>query len=311
MTPQPEIHTYFEPVTATWQYLVADPTTRDAVIIDSVLDFDPASNQLSTKTADGLLEAVSRYHLNIVRILETHAHADHLTAATYLQQKLVSGGKPRPEICIGARITDVQATFAPKYQIAVSELAGVFDKLLQDNEKFTIGALQAQVLHLPGHTPDHVGYLIGENVFTGDSIFNPDVGSARADFPGGSAVALYASSRTLLGLPENYRLYVGHDYPPDTRAPNEAGEKFKPYTTVKEQREQNKHVREGTAEEEFVKFRSERDAVLGEPRLLHQSLQFNIRAGKLPVATESGDMLLHLPVKAPRELVSLMRGAML
>ena len=170
-----------------------------------------------------------------------------------------------------------------------------------------IGKIRAKVLHLPGHTPDHVGYLIGENVFAGDSIFNPDVGSARADFPGGSAVALYSSTQTLLGLREDYRVYVGHDYPPETRAENEAGEKYKPYTTVKEQREENKHVKEGTTIEEFVKFRSERDVGLGEPRLLHQSLQFNLRAGKLPEPTEGGDLFLRIPVKASKELVSLMR----
>lgn len=308
MANTPDIYTCFEAVTGTWQYLVADPTTRDAVVIDSVLDFNPASSQISTNTADGLLELISKYNLKITRILETHAHADHLTAATYIQQKLVDEGNPCPKICIGARITEVQATFASKYQIKDSELANVFDKLFNDNEEFMIGTIRAKVLHLPGHTPDHVGYVIGENVFTGDSIFNPDVGSARADFPGGSATALYSSTQTLLSLPEHYRLYVGHDYPPEGRAANEAGEKYKAYTTVKEQREENKHVKAGTKEEDFVKFRSERDAVLGEPRLLHQSLQFNIRAGKLPAATEGGDMFLHVPVKASKELVSLMRG---
>ena len=311
MVNKPDIYACFEAVTATWQYLVADPETQDAVVIDSVLDFNPVSSQISTNTADGLLDLISKNNLTIVRILETHAHADHLTAANYLQQKLVSQGSPRPNICIGARITEVQATFASKYQINVSELANVFDKLFQDNEEFMIGEIRVKVLHLPGHTPDHVGYQIGENVFTGDSIFNPDVGSARADFPGGSATALYASTQTLLDLPQNYRLYVGHDYPPESRMGNESGVKHKPYTTVKEQKEENKHVKTGTEEEEFVKFRLERDAVLGEPKLLHQSLQFNIRAGKLPETTEGGDMFLHIPVKASKELVSLMRGVKL
>lgn len=308
MVNKPDIYACFEAVTATWQYLVADPATRDAVVIDSVLDFNPISSQISTTTADGLLDLISKHNLTITRILETHAHADHLTAANYLQQKLISEGNPRPEICIGVRITEVQATFASKYQINSSELANVFDKLFKDNEEFMIGEIHAKVLHLPGHTPDHVGYQIGKNVFTGDSIFHPDVGSARADFPGGSATALYSSAQTLMGLPEDYRLYVGHDYPPETRLENEVGEKHKPYTTVKEQKEENKHVKIGTKEEEFVRFRSQRDAVLGEPRLLHQSLQFNIRAGKLPEASEGGDMFLHIPVKASNELVSLMRG---
>jgi glyoxylase-like metal-dependent hydrolase (beta-lactamase superfamily II) len=311
MVNKPDIYACFEAVTATWQYLIADPQTRDAVVIDSVLDFNPASSQIRTDTADGLLKLISKHNLTVTRILETHAHADHLTAATYLQQKLVSQGSPRPDICIGARITEVQATFAAKYQINTTELANVFDKLFQDNEEFMIGEIQVKVLHLPGHTPDHVGYLIGENVFTGDSIFNPDVGSARADFPGGSAIALYSSTQTLLGLPEDYHLYVGHDYPPEGRVENDVGEKHKPYTTVKEQREENKHVKEGTKEEDFVKFRSERDAVLGEPRLLHQSLQFNIRAGKLPEATKSGDLFLRIPVKGSEEFMSLMRGSRL
>ncbi|KAH7333488.1 metallo-beta-lactamase superfamily protein [Rhexocercosporidium sp. MPI-PUGE-AT-0058] len=306
MTMNPDVFPRFEPVTATWQYIVADPATRDAVIIDSVIDFNPVSNQIGTETADSLLSLVSENNLTVTHILETHAHADHLTASTYLQQQLVNQGKPRPDIGIGARITQVQSTFAPRYGVQDSELCNVFDKLFQDNEEFTIGTLTAKVLHLPGHTPDHVGYLIGENVFTGDSIFNPDVGSARADFPGGSALALYNSTRTLLDLPGHYRLYVGHDYPPESRAENEAGEKFKPYTTVKEQRADNKHVNDGTTEEEFLKFRLERDSVLGEPRLLHQSLQWNIRAGKLPKATGASDIFLHLPIKVSKELLSIM-----
>lgn len=152
-----------------------------------------------------------------------------------------------------------------------------------------IGEIPAKVFYLPGNTPDHVGYLIGENVFTGDSIFNPDVGSARVDFPGGYATALYSSTQTLLGMPEIYLLYVGHDYPPEAHAKNDIGEKHKPYTTVQEQREEDKDANEGTKEEELIDFRSERDAVLGEPRLLHQSRQFNIRARKLAEATESRD----------------------
>ncbi|KAH8586591.1 beta-lactamase-like protein [Bisporella sp. PMI_857] len=309
MTHKPEVISLFEPVTATWQYVVADPETRDAVIIDSVIDFNPVSNQISTETADRLLSLVSEKNLIVTRVLETHAHADHLTASTYLQQQLVNQGKPRPDIGIGACITQVQSTFARRYGIEDSELSNVFDKLFQDNEEFTIGKLNAKVLYLPGHTPDHVGYIIGENVFTGDSIFNPDVGSARADFPGGSAIALYNSARTLLNLPGHYRLYVGHDYPPESRAENDAGVKYKPYTTVKEQKAENKHFKDGTTEEEFLKFRLERDSVLGEPRLLHQSLQWNIRAGKLPKPTAAGDICLHLPIKASKELISIMQGA--
>jgi glyoxylase-like metal-dependent hydrolase (beta-lactamase superfamily II) len=301
-----DIYPCFEKVTGTWQYVVADPESHEAVIIDSVLDFDPATNRFSTGSADKLLEIVTEHGLVITKIMETHAHADHLTAATYLQQHLVEIGQKRPDICIGKRIKNVQSTFCAKYGINPVELADVFDQLFEDNEEFSVGKIQGKVLYLPGHTPDHVGYMIGPNVFTGDSIFNPDVGSARADFPGGSATDLYHSTQTLLSLPSHYHLYVGHDYPPEARPAGASGEKIKAYTMVAEQREQNKHVKEGTSEEEFVRFRSERDALLGEPRLLHQAMQFNIRAGRLPRPTSGGDRLLHVPVKGPKELLSVM-----
>jgi glyoxylase-like metal-dependent hydrolase (beta-lactamase superfamily II) len=290
----PAIHTSFEPVTGTWQYIVSDPSTRDAAIIDSVLDFDPAASRISTKSADELLSVVTQEKLQVKYIMETHAHADHLTAARYLQQKLLQLGQPRPEIAIGKRIVLLQETFASEYAVPKEELESVFDKLWEDDESFQIGNLKGEVLHLPGHTPDHVGYKIEGSVFTGDSIFNPDVGSARADFPGGSATDLWSSAQKLLALPENFRLYTGHDYPPATRESNESGEKWKAYTTVKEQRTENKHVKAGTKEEEFVAWRRERDAGLGEPRLLHQALQFNVRGGRLP-----RDGFLRVPVKGP------------
>ncbi|KAH6705361.1 putative metallo-beta-lactamase domain protein [Leptodontidium sp. MPI-SDFR-AT-0119] len=307
----PEVYSSFEPVTATWQYIVADPETREAVIIDSVLDFDPSVNRLSTKSADQLLSIISQNGLKPIFIMETHAHADHLTASRYLQQRLIELGHPTPKISIGKRITQVQATFAPKYGMNKEELENVFDHLWDDNEKFKIGCLDCEVLYLPGHTPDHVGYRIEQNVFTGDSIFNPDVGSARADFPGGSATDLYKSARRLLDLPEEYRLYTGHDYPPPEREANEKGEKFRPFTTVGEQKRENKHVKSGVEEETFVKWRRERDATLGEPRLLHQALQFNSRGGRLPNASEGGDRLLHVPLKVDGGLLTVMEGAKL
>ena len=295
---EPEIHACFERATATWQYVVADPGTRQAVIIDSVLDFDPAKNLISTESADKLIDLAMRNKYVIWRILETHAHADHLTASAYIQQRLVEMGQPRPDICIGKRIKQVQTHFAGKYGISLAELENVFDKLFDDNEEFLIGKITVKVLHLPGHTPDHIGYQIGSNVFTGDSIFNPDVGSARCDFPGGSSKDLFSSTRTLLSLPPHFRLYTGHDYPPETRTLSEDGEKFRPFTTVADQNEQNKHVKAGAKEADFVKWRSERDATLGEPRLLHQALQFNIRAGRLPRSTgNSYGRLLHVPIK--------------
>ncbi|KAK0105456.1 hypothetical protein ONS95_004176 [Cadophora gregata] len=302
----PEIYISFEPVTATLQYIVADPKTGEAAIIDSVLDFDPATNRLSTNSADALLSTVVHNGLKPTFIMETHAHADHLTAARYLQQKLVELGHPKPKISAGKRITQVQATFASRYGISKDELENIFDQLWDDNQKFKIGLLDCEVLHLPGHTPDHVGYRIEQYVFTGDSIFNPDVGSARADFSGGSATQLYKSARILLDLPDHYRLYTGHDYPPSDREVNENGERFRAFSTVGEQRRENKHVKSGVDEETFVKWRRERDATLGEPKLLHQALQFNIRGGRLPKMSERGDRLLLVPLKVDSELLKIM-----
>lgn len=295
----PDVMTCFEPVTATWQYIVSDPSTHDAVIIDSVLDFDPATSRISTSSADALLSLIAQHQLTITRIMETHAHADHLTAAKYLQGKLVQSGQAKPPIAIGKRIVQVQNTFAAKYGIPPSELGNVFDHLWEDDEKFNIGELKAQVMHLPGHTPDHVGYKIENNVFVGDSIFNPDVGSARADFPGGSATDLWASTQRLLALPGDFKLYTGHDYPPASR---EGGEPV-PWTTVDEQRSGNKHVKVGSTEAEFVEWRRERDGLLGEPRLLHQALQFNVRGGTLP---QGKDRAFLVPIKGSHEVLSLL-----
>lgn len=301
--PQPDIHTIFEPITATWQYIVADPTTKSAAIIDSVLDFDPSTSRITTTTADALISLIELHSLKPTLIMETHAHADHLTASHYLQQKLVQLGFQKAKICIGKRIRVVQATFAQKYGIKKEEFEGAFDHLWNDDESFHVGQLEGTVIHLPGHTPDHVGYRIGSNVFTGDSIFNPDVGSARADFPGGSVDDLYASVQKLLALPDEYRLYTGHDYPPTTRPEDE---KMKPYSTVQEQKNCNKHVKVGTKKEEFMEWRKERDAQLGEPRLLHQSLQVNIRGGRLPGKSAGGDRFLNVPVKVEKEVLDVL-----
>ncbi|CZR63286.1 related to Zn-dependent hydrolases, including glyoxylases [Phialocephala subalpina] len=279
--PQPTIHTIFEPTTGTWQYIIACPLTHHAAIIDSVLDYMPSTQTVSSTTADSLLSLIQANNYTIDYILETHAHADHLTASYYLKQRLLSLGQD-PKIGIGKRITTVQSTFAKKLSIPQAELENVFDHLWTDYEEFQIGDLKAEVLHLPGHTPDHVGYKIGESVFTGDSIFNPDVGSARCDFPGGDAHALWTSMSNLLSLPECYRLYTGHDYPPTDREGSGEGGKEKPYTTVKEQKQFNKHVKEGTQKEDFVNWRKERDGGLGEPRLMGVALQVNVRGGRLP-----------------------------
>jgi glyoxylase-like metal-dependent hydrolase (beta-lactamase superfamily II) len=279
----PVIHSLFEPTSGTWQYVVACPATSQAAIIDPVLNFSAATNELSTKSADEILALIKEKGYLVTHLLETHVHADHLTASNYLQKQLEDSTGKRPATCIGKRIKDAQARFGGRYGIPAAELDTAFDHLCDDGEKFSIGHLQGEVLYLPGHTPDHIGYMIGENVFAGDSIFNPDVGSARCDFPGGSATALYSSMAKLLSLPRHYRIYTGHDYPPATRSG-----KPLPYTTVGEQREGNKHVKDGTSEDEFVKWRSERDAGLAEPKLINQALQFNITAGRLPEVDADG-----------------------
>ncbi|OSD06709.1 Metallo-hydrolase/oxidoreductase [Trametes coccinea BRFM310] len=286
----PTVYTFFEKATSTWQYIVVDPNTSDAVVVDPVLDYDPNSGTISTDTADGLVSFIEHNNLRITRILETHAHADHLTAAQYLKKQL-DGDIP---VCIGQRITMVQKTFAPKYGLEAESLKNAFDVYFKDDEEFNLGCLSCHVLHLPGHTPDHVGYVIGKAVFTGDSIFNPDVGSARADFPGGDAEKLYQSMQRLLALPEDYRLYVGHDYPQNRDQMC--------FATVADQRLKNKHVKEGTTPSDFIEFRRQRDAVLGAPRLLHPSLQVNIRAGRLPPPDEQGRIFLRIPVRVDLHL---------
>ncbi|KIV82399.1 hypothetical protein PV11_04516 [Exophiala sideris] len=285
---EPKVHTLFEPVTGTWQYVVADETTKQAVIIDPVLDYDKPTGKINTRSADKILELVAGAGYTISRILETHAHADHLTASRYLQNVLADrqSPSPLPQVCIGERISQVQKTMSMIYSIPASDLEGAFDHTFADDETFAIGKIEAKVIHLPGHTPDHIGYVIGSNVFTGDSIFNPDVGSARCDFPGGSATDLYQSMQRLLALPAHYKLYTGHDYPPETRnvpaGQHVSGSKAVPYTMVAVQQRENKHVKLGTEMDDFVKWRSERDSGLADPKLLAQAMQVNVRGGRLP-----------------------------
>lgn len=287
---EPEVHTLHEPVTGTWQYVVADPSTKHAAIVDSVLNYDKEKGVISTTSADEILDLVKKHNYTVDYILETHAHADHLTASRYLQTKL----DPRPTVAIGRGIDQVQRTMGEIYHIPICEMSHAFDRTFTDGESFTIGSLTASVVHLPGHTPDHIGYLIGSNIFTGDSMFNPDVGSARCDFPGGSARALFASMQKLLALPGHYRLYVGHDYPPPDRSQGAV-----PYTTVAQQSKENKHVKTGTEEEEFVKWRSERDATLPEPKLLLPSMHVNVRGGRLPAEPVEGFKLEKVPSGIP------------
>ncbi|KAK3900197.1 beta-lactamase-like protein, partial [Staphylotrichum tortipilum] len=292
---EPLIDGVFEPQTSTWQYLVADPATHTAVIIDPVLDYNNTTRTISTSAADDLLSLVRRRGYRIAYILETHAHADHLTAAFYLQKKLAETQGEAPPVGIGKRIGQVQSLFGKRYGVDSAEYDGVFGKLWEDDEGFEVGALKGEVMHLPGHTPDHVGYRIGDNVFCGDSLFHPTLGTARCDFPGGSAQALYHSVRKLMALPDQVKIWTGHDYPVEgERAPES-------WSSVGEHRAKNKHVRDGIGEDEFVEMRSERDKHLAAPRLVHESLQVNIRAGHLPKVDAAGMRTFKLPIKVKSE----------
>ncbi|KAJ5650700.1 uncharacterized protein N7484_004423, partial [Penicillium longicatenatum] len=290
-TKEPTIHPVFENVTGTWQYIVSDPSTRSAAIIDPVLDYNPVTQEITTDSADALLSLIKEKGYKIERILETHAHADHLTAASYLQKQLFQTQGYKPPVGIGKRIEQVQKLFGQRYGIQSEEYRTAFDKLFEDDESFQIGDLTAKAVHLPGHTPDHLGYQIGDNVFCGDSLFHVDIGTARCDFPGGDAKDLYESSRKLLALDDHVKIWPGHDYPPEGR------DSPIPWMSVADHRRQNKHVGDVVSEKEFVTLRTERDAKLNAPRLLHQSLQVNIRAGHLPRPMSSGYRMLHLPLK--------------
>lgn len=292
MTQEPTIHSLFEENTGTWQYVVADPYTKKAIIIDAVLDYAADSRTISTSTADNILATIARHGYHVEKILETHTHADHLTAASYLQHRLLQQQGSRPPICIGKRIRQVQERFAARYGIPADEYEDVFDHLFEDYESFELGQMTVNVMHLPGHTPDHIGYQIAGNVFCGDSIFHADIGTARCDFPGGSAKNLYESAQRLLKLPEGMKIWTGHDYP----ACPERCEAV-PWMTVGEHRERNKHLSTGVEEAEFLALRQKRDARLAAPKLLDPSLQINIRAGRLPRPTVGGERLMGLPIR--------------
>ncbi|MGE8632497.1 MAG: MBL fold metallo-hydrolase [Achromobacter piechaudii] len=279
----PQIQAFFDSVTATVTYVVHDGSA--CAIIDSVLDYDPKSGRSSTSSADRVVDYVREQKLQTQWLLETHAHADHLSAAPYLQRQL--GGV----IAIGQSIRTVQGVFKqvfnlePEFQLDGSQ----FGHLFADGETFQIGQLQATAIHVPGHTPADMAYLIGDAAFVGDTMFMPDVGTARCDFPGGDAHELYRSIQRLLALPGNTRLFMCHDYPPARR-------KAQWQTSVAEQRAANIHVREGTSEDAFVAMRTQRDATLSMPTLILPAIQVNIRAGHFPPAEDNGVRYLKIPV---------------
>ena len=284
---QPTVQSFFDPATWTWTHVVhAGPGTACA-IIDPVLDYDAKSGRTRTDSAQQVVDFVQAQKLSVQWILETHAHADHLSAAAWLRDTL--GGR----IGIGGQIPAVQAVFKkifnlePDFSIDGSQ----FDHLFQEGETFEIGALRAQVMNVPGHTPACVAYQVGDAVFVGDTLCPPDVGTARCDFPGGSAQALYQSVRRLLALPETARLFMCHDYPPTDRAP-------RCETTVAEQRAHNIHIHDGVTESQFVEMRTRRDATLQMPTLILPSIQVNIRAGKMPPPEHNGVSYLKIPVNA-------------
>lgn len=283
----PTVEGFFDAATHTVTYLVDDPATGAAVIIDPVLDFDAASGRTSTASLERILDRVAARGLTLERVLETHAHADHLTGADEIRRRT---GAP---IGIGRRITEVQKVFAVLFETHDVTADGVvFDSLYADGERFALGSLQVEVLHTPGHTPACVSYAVGDAVFTGDTLFMPDYGTARCDFPGGDARTLFRSIQRLLALPPETRLFVGHDYLPEGRAD------FRWETTVAAQKAGNVHVGAGRSEDDFVALRETRDATLKAPQLILPALQINIRAGALPPAETSGKRFLKLPLNA-------------
>ncbi|MEE7456042.1 MBL fold metallo-hydrolase [Methylorubrum populi] len=287
---RPVVHGFFDEPTHTATFVVHDSRSREAAVIDSVLDFDPASGSISYEAADQVIDYVHAENLTVAWILETHVHADHLSAAPYLQGKL--GGS----LAIGGGIVAVQDTFGKLFNAgtAFARTGAAFDRLFEDGDRFTLGGIKASVLHVPGHTPADLAYIIGDAAFVGDTLFMPDYGTARADFPGGDARLLFRSIRRLLALPNVTRLFLCHDY----KAPGR--DSFVTETTVAAQRRDNVHVRDGTAEDNFVAMREARDRTLAAPRLIMPSIQVNMRGGRLPEPEANGTRYLKIPLTTGR-----------
>lgn len=284
MPVSPHVDSFYDKPTSTLSHIVHTGQGSQAAIVDSVLDFDAKSGRTSRAAADKLIDFVDAHHLQVVWHLETHVHADHLSAAPYLKAKL--GGK----IGIGAQIVEVQERFGKAFNFGldISGTGAEFDQLFVDGATFTIGPLEGFVIHVPGHTPADVAYVVGDAAFVGDTLFAPDLGSARADFPGGDARTLYRSARRILGLPPETRLYLCHDYP--------EGREVTAVATVAEQRRKNKHLADGVDEESFVAMRQKRDATLSLPALMLPSVQVNMRAGHMPPKEDNGVAYIKIPV---------------
>ena len=282
----PNITAFFDYVTNTISYVVRDPNGSACAIIDSVLDFDFASGRTDTQSADKIINFVTENKLDVQWLLESHVHADHLSAAPYIQMKV--GGK----IGIGSRITDVQETFGKIFNEGTEfqRDGSQFDKLFVEGDTFHIGQLRGDVLHTPGHTPACLTYVIEDAAFVGDTLFMPDFGTARCDFPGGSSERLFSSIQKILDMPDATRIFVGHDY----KAPGRDNYAWE--TTVGEQRKKNIHIKSGKSKDDFVKLRDERDAKLAMPKLIVPSLQVNMRAGNMPEPDEQGDVFIKVPI---------------
>ena len=281
---KPAVTTFFDEATFTATHVVHDPRTKKAAVIDSVMDFDPASGRTAFASAQKVVDHVAANGLTVEWLLETHAHADHLSAAPWLQERL--GG----QVAIGSAIRAVQATFATIFNEVFACDGSQFDRLFEDGDSFSVGGIPAVALHVPGHTPADMAYVIGDALFTGDTMFMPDYGTARCDFPGGDARQLYRSIRRLMALPDETRAFLCHDYKAPAR-PSYAWE-----TTVRAERANNLHLRGGVSEDAFVEMRTARDATLSTPRLLLPSIQVNVRGGRLPEPEDNGTSYLKLPL---------------
>ncbi|MDX1341674.1 MAG: MBL fold metallo-hydrolase [Reinekea sp.] len=288
MKPTAIVKTFFDPATFTYTHVMHDADSRKALIVDSVLDYDPKSGRTATTSADEVVAYVGEQDLTVEWIVETHVHADHLSAAPYLKAKL--GGKT----AIGSHIDAVQKTFKTIFNVEdeFRTDGSQFDRLFNDNDTFQVGGLTVTVMHTPGHTPACSTYVVdNEHAFVGDTIFMPDQGTARCDFPGGDATVLFNSVKRILSLPDSTKLYMCHDYGPN-------GREYQYLTTVKEERERNIHVNEKVSVDEFVKMRSERDATLDMPTLILPSVQINMRAGEMPPAERNGTAYIKVPLNA-------------
>ncbi|MDB2478213.1 MBL fold metallo-hydrolase [Alphaproteobacteria bacterium] len=287
-----QIKGFFDKLTSTISYVVYDKFSKECAVIDSVLDFDYSSGSIDYLNAENIISFIEKNNLSLIWLIETHVHADHLSAAPYIQKKL--GGK----IGISEKISDVQNIFGKTFNAGTEfqRDGSQFDKLFKNNDEYQIGQINCKVIDTPGHTPACTAHIMSDSIFVGDTLFMPDLGSARADFPGGDARTLYKSIKKILSYPDNFNIFVCHDYPPSNR-------EAKWSTTVGEQKKNNIHVKDTISEDEFVRIRETRDKTLNMPNLIIPSIQVNMRAGNLPPSEDNGDVYLKIPINSMKNLV--------